>query len=202
MIEIQSELLIYLAGFAIVLLLVVGRLFVGEHYFNDRGRFWGPIRRAFIPWLHRRFQDVDDYFYAETEVEKDQLVGVVDESPDAVIDELDAAGYEPQPLASLATDWTGRTELASWARYYGSKPFRGAPEFFRPRQVHVRLFERDGGTAIVAHEESTPWRPDLWRDHYGAHSLDVERGRELAADDLGLVEPSRAPSEAVQPAPN
>lgn len=185
MIETQPD-AVYLGGVAIVSLLVLGRLHVGEHYFNDRTRFWGPLRRHVIPTLHRLFQRHDENLYAETEISEDELVDVVDRPSEDVLEKLAAAGYEPQPLASFARDWEGRPEIASWARYEGPVPFRGAPHFLRPRQVHVRLFDIDGQTMITAHEEATSWRPDQWRDHYRGETQDVETGVVMAAFDLGL----------------
>ncbi|WP_265112296.1 hypothetical protein [Halosolutus halophilus] len=186
MFETLSDDVVYWAGVAIVSLLVIGRLYIGEHYFDDQSRFWAPVRRAVIPLLHRLFQQKDDNLYAETEVTEDELVDVVDRRPEAVLEDLAAAGYEPNPLASLATDWTGKTEITSWAHYEGPRPFHGAPHFLKPRQVHVRLFPREEGTAITAHEEANPWRPDQWQDHYRGETLDVEHGVAVAAFDLGL----------------
>ena len=178
---------VFIGGFAIVSLLVLGRLYAGEHLFNDRARFWGPLRRHAIPILHRLFQRHDEDLYAETEIGTDEVVDIVDRSPEDVLEDLGDAGYEPQPLASFARDWLGRPEVASWARYEGPAPFHGAPHFLRPRQVHVRLFETDdGGTVITAHEEATPWRPDQWRDHYRGETLDVETGVVMVAFDLDL----------------
>ena len=183
---------VYAAGFAFVALLAAGRLYVGEQYFDETARFWAPVRRLFVPALHRAFQRADEDIYAETDVSADELVVALrDVSVDDVRDDLAASGYQPQPLASVATDWFGQPEAASWARYHGPKPFAGAPEWLRPRQVHVRLFEdtRAGAFDVVvtAHEEANAWRPDLWRDHYRGESFDVERGVAMAAEDLGVA---------------
>ncbi|WP_090615508.1 hypothetical protein [Natrinema salaciae] len=186
MIETLPDDVVYYAGVATVSLLVLGRLYVGEHYFNDRARFWGPLRRYAIPILHRLFQRHDEDLYAETEIGTNQVVDIVDDPPETVLEDLANAGYEPQPLASFARDWLGRPEVASWARYEGPAPFHGAPHFLRPRQVHVRLFETDEGTMITAHEEATPWRPDQWRDHYRGETMDVETGVVMVAFDLEL----------------
>ena len=183
---------VYAAGFAFVLLLAAGRIYVGEQYFDENARFWAPARRLFVPALHRAFQRADEDAFAETDVSADELVVALnDVSVDDVRDDLAEAGYQPQPLASLATDWFGQRESASWARYHGPKPFAGAPEWLRPRQVHVRLFEDPldevVDVTVTAHEESNPWRPDLWRDHYRGESFDVERGVAMAAEDLGVA---------------
>lgn len=182
---------VYLTGGAVVALLVALRIHAGEQYFNDRGRAWWPLRRTLVPALHRLFQSADEGLYAETTISEDELVAVLSLPPEAVLDDLAEAGYEPQPLASFATDWAGRSERASWARYYGPKPVDVAPDWLRPRQIHVRLFvdeDATGGpvTIVTAHEEATAWRPDLWLDHYRAATLDVELGRQLVAEDLAI----------------
>lgn len=189
---------VYGAGFALVSLLVLARFYAGAHWFNDQARFWNPIRRTAIPLLHRLFQRSSEDLYAETEISKDERVGVIPKTPDAVLDELAARGYQPHPLASLARDWEGRTEVASWARFEGPKPFPGAPEWLRPRQVHVRLFDPENPapyglpgkskeTIVTAHEEATSWRPDQWRDHYTGRTMDVDLGRAIVAEDLGVT---------------
>lgn len=186
--ELPSD-VVYGVGFAIVSLLVLGRLYVGEYWFDDQARFWNPVRRAVIPLLHRLFQRSGEDLYAETEIGKHEHVETVPLTPRNVKQLLAEQGYEPQPLASLARDWNGRTELASWARYEGPKPFPGAPDWLRPRQIHVRLFaDADNAmpTIVTAHEEATSWRPDQWRDHYSGRTLDVDLGRAIVAEDLNI----------------
>lgn len=175
------------AGAAVVVVLVTARSYAGPAWFGPSARHWQPLRRLAVPLLHRLSQAyVGEEWYAETHTAEREHVATLHLTVEALLEDLVDAGYEPQPLASVATDWTGETEAASWVRYHGPKPFPGAPEWLRDRQVHVRLFERPDGVAIAAHEESTPWRPDLWRDHYRGETLDVERGRQLAAADLGI----------------
>ena len=193
----------WLAGAAVVATLVATRLYAGPHLFSDRTRFWGPLRRLAIPTLDRVLRDVDEDLYASNQATREEHVITLDVSPDAVLEDLADAGYQPQPLAGLKTDWEGRTEVASWARYRGPKPFPGAPEWLRPRQVHVTLFtfvdepdmipvigEFDDveQTIVTAHEEANPWRPDQWREHYRAVGQDIALGRRLAAEDLGVAD--------------
>jgi len=75
---------VFLAGVAIVSLSLLARLYAGEHVFNDRARFWGPLRRHAIPLLHRLFQRHDEDLYAETEIGTNQVVDTVDRSPEAI----------------------------------------------------------------------------------------------------------------------
>jgi len=180
----------WLAGAAVVLTLVLLRARFGP----ITSVRWQPLRRLLLPLMNavaKRYLGED--WYATSTRSKREHVATVPIQPHEVLDDLEAAGYEPQPLASLSEDWTGREEQASWCRYYGPKPFPAAPEWLRERQVHVRLFCRGGyctETAITAHAETNPWRFDRWRDHYQSRSLDLQEGRELLAADLGIdIEP-------------
>jgi len=184
---------IYPAGVALVAALAAARLYVPGYWFSEESRFWAPIRRVAVPLLHRLFTNADDELYAETDVGVDERVATLqDVTVDDVLDDLAAAGYQPQPLASFATDWEGRPEAASWARYHGSRLFPGAPEWLRRRQVHVRLFEipaanaRGPAVIVTAHNEPTSWRPDLWYQHYSGRDVDVDRGVRMAAEDLDI----------------
>jgi len=173
----------WLAGFAVVGTLV----FLRARYGPITSVRWQPIRRLVVPvlnWAAKRYLGSD--WYATSQRDRDEHVASVDLAPDELLDDLEAAGYEPQPLASLSVDWAGRMEVASWCRYYGPKPFPAAPYWLRERQVHVRLFETDEGTALAAHAETNPWRADRWQDHYRSESIDVQEGRRLVAADLGI----------------
>lgn len=167
-------------GFAAVALLVIGRLYLGPERFNRVA--WGPLRRTLLPVLDRVAKHaVGEEWYTAYDVNEDELVAVVDIPPDAVVSDLEAAGFIPEPLAAVKTDWTGRTEAASYAYHHGPKPFPGAPEWLRDRQVHVTLFERDDGTAITAHDEYNSWVPWLWREHYRGIGYEIEAGVNHAA---------------------
>lgn len=194
---------VWLLGFAVVLLLALGRFYYGPLLFGSDARHWQPFRLAAVPIidaLARRYGGAD-FNYAETEVYPSEYVTTFTAGAMDLLDRLAAAGYEPQPLASLATDWTGTTEAASWARYMGPKPFPGAPDWLRPMQVHARLFPRPAldGTprmALTAHYEPNPWRPDTWRGHYRGIGKDAEKGVSTVAGDLG-VQPNSVPDGEV-----
>jgi hypothetical protein len=197
MIDQLSPDVIYVGGVALVATLVAARLYAPGDWFSEDSRFWAPVRRLAVPLLHRVFTNADGDLYAETDVGVDERVATLQGvTVDDVLDDLAAAGYRPQPLASFASDWAARPEAASWARYHGSKLYPGAPEWLRRRQVHVRLFEIPAATArgpaviVTAHEEPTSWRPDLWRAHYSGRDVSIERGVRMAAKDLDI---ERAP---------
>lgn len=201
--DVPQEYWLY-AGAAIVLFAIVAwRYRTGRRWFGrDTAATWQLLRRTAIPLLGRAARRLDplvgEEVYARTTVGTDEHVATVTADLDQLLDDLAAAGYEPQPLASLATDWAGRTEAASWARYYGPKPWSGAPAWLSERQVHVRLFQiEQRRVAITAHEEANPWRPDQWADHYRAETMDVELGRRLAAEDLDVR--LRAASDDTEP---
>ncbi|QCC57349.1 hypothetical protein [Natrinema thermotolerans] len=168
---------------------------IARFYYGPRFREipWQPLRRVFIPIAHKLAQrSVGEEFYAKNEAKPKEHVATLKAKPEAVIEDLGAADYVVEPLAGLKTNWNGDTEVASYARHRGSRPFPGAPEWLRRRQVHVTLFPTapapDGsvGTIVTAHEELNSWRPDLAERHYRGETMDVQKGRELAAADLGI----------------
>ncbi|MDF9748385.1 hypothetical protein [Natrinema salsiterrestre] len=163
----------------------IARLYYGPQFKEVP---WQPLRRVFIPLAHTvAKRSLGESFYATYHVDEDEHVATLDAEPEAVIEDLEAAGYVVEPLAGLKTDWNGNTEVASYARHRGSKPFPGAPEWLRRRQVHVTLFPAPGdGTIVTAHLEYNSWRPDLAEKHYRGVDMDIEKGVELAAQDLGI----------------
>ncbi|RQG93748.1 hypothetical protein [Natrarchaeobius oligotrophus] len=149
---------------------------------------WQPLRRVFIPMAHAVAKHkLGDEFYAAYETSRREHVATLDVPHEDVVADLEEAGYLVEPLAALKTDWNGNTEVASYARHYGSKPFPGAPEWLCKRQVHVTLFEAPGGgTIVTAHAEANSWRWDLVEEHYRGVGMDIDYGRQEAAQDLGI----------------
>lgn len=150
---------------------------------------WQPLRTTIVPIAHRIAErKLGEEYYAAYSVDQDEHVATLEADPDDVVTDFEAAGYVEEPLAAVKTDWNGNEEVASYARHRGSKPFPGAPGWLRERQVHVTLFPTpDGdGTIVTAHEEYNSWRPDRVEEHYRGETMDVDLGRELAADDLGV----------------
>lgn len=198
----------YYAIAAVVALLAYVRLRADGRWFAPDAWVWWPIRRALMTPLDRVLERVPG-LYATTTVPKTQHVARLDLSLSTVHDGLDRAGYEPQPLASIATDWLGRTERSSWARYHGPKVGRGIlpddlvdalPEWTRRRQVHVRTFAVDpaGPVDLAAHDEYNPFRPLLAFAHLTGVGLDGEAGVVHASADLlgvDLKPASAAPTE-------
>ena len=174
-----------LAGFAVGAL-AGARLYYGPQFSEVP---WVPLRRAVIPVAHRIAQrQLGDDFYAVYDVGREEHVITLELSVEDAVDDLEIAGYLPEPLAAFKTDWNGNTEAASYARHIGSKPFPGAPEWLRERQIHVTLFDApDGGTIVTAHEEWNSWRWDKAEAHYRGETMDIEKGVALAAKDLDVV---------------
>ena len=185
--EVAQQDLRYLAGFVVVAALVAARLYYGGERFNRIA--WQPIRVFALPLLDKLAKrSLGDDWFAVYDVDDDELVAIINVPPEYIVEDLEAAGFIPEPLAALKADWTGRTEVASYAYHHGPKPFPGAPEWLRERQVHVTLFERGEGrsTAITAHDEFNSWRPDLWEAHYNGIDYRIEEGVERTAELLGL----------------
>ena len=179
-----------IAAVGVVVLLALWRYRVDRRWFGrDTATFWRILRRTAIPLLGRvaRRLDpaVDADVYVKTQVRASEHAATLDVGLEALLDDLHEAGYEPQPLASLATDWEGRVEIASWARYYGEPLFDGAPDWLADRQVHVRLFRGPNDEVVVtAHDELNPWRHPV--GHYRGQTLDRAAGVAQAAADLNI----------------
>jgi len=177
-----------------VVVLVYVRVQADERWFGPSARFWFPLRRYVGLPLDRLLESVP-MLYAKTSVYEKELVATVEWSVEETNDALAAAGYEPQPLASVAVDWLGRLERSSWVRYYGPKPLEGflpqrllapLPEWTRRRQIHARpfAFDEDGPTSITAHDEFNPWRPMLALPHMLGITWNAEGGVEAVDEEL------------------
>lgn len=177
---------IYAIAGATIAGLGAARFYYGPRFYEVP---WQPLRRVTIPIAHKIAErKLGDDFYAAYEVGRREHVATLDVPFEDVVEDLEDAGYVPEPLAALKRDWNGSTEVASYARHHGEKPFPGAPEWLRERQVHVTLFETpDGeGTIVTSHDEYNSWVPWLAEDHYRGIGMDIDRGVEAAADDLGV----------------
>lgn len=174
-----------LAGVAIAAAGAV-RFYYGPQKFREVP--WQPLRRVFIPIAHKVAErSLGAEYYAAYQVSRGEHAATLETDPEAVIEDLEAAGYVPEPLAAFKKNWNGHGEIASYARHRGPKPFPGAPEWLRERQVHVTLFEHPaGGTIVTSHYEYNSWRFDLAEKHHQGVDMDVQLGRKLAAADLGI----------------
>ena len=183
---------------AVVAVFVAARLHASDRWWcPELAWFWWPLRRLVWPVFDHALESVSTTLplelYAKTVVREDEVVATLDLTLEELHADLAAAGYEAQPLASLAkaafeTDAVdaGDVERSSLARYYGAKPFGYGPEWLRRRQVHVRPFGEDGALTITAHAEANPYRPDLALAHLLGHGLDAEEGVRMVADDLEI----------------
>lgn len=160
--------------------------------------FWNPIRRVVAPPLDTVLERVPFAFGKSTVYEREIVATGLDVTIEDLREDLADAGYEVQPLASLARfDPSSDLEIAadvergSYARYYGDRVggeyTSGLPDWLvRKRQVHIRPFGDDGELTITAHAEYSAWNPVYALPHLLGIGLDPQRGVEKAADDLGI----------------
>ncbi len=148
---------------------------------------WGVIRRVAFPVLQRQIARKWGGF-PDADMPESQHLATIDRSPHAVAATLRDAGFVDEPLAAYRKDWTGVGETASLAKHYGPRLFPGAPSWLKERQIHVRLYPREGGaaTAIVGHDEYNSWRPDLVEEHLTDTTLNVDRAQATIRDVLDL----------------
>lgn len=190
---------------AVVLLFGIARLHTSPKMWSPNRRdFWNPLRRYVWPPIDRAAASVP-YLYAKTSVTDGEVIvtglGLTIEELAA---DLEAAGYEAQPLSSIArldvdgAPGDGELERLSAARYYGDRVGEGIlpapvldalPEWaVRKRQIHVRPFGPDGDLTVTAHDEYNPWCVPYALPHFFGTTLNAERGVAIAAVDLGLEE--------------
>lgn len=164
-------------GAAVLLYGVLGRRALGAD--DD---WWNALRRTVLPWLDE--QADDSGLYAAYELHPREFVGTVALSVDEVEEELEALGFDRNPLAALKYAPDGRPERSSWA-------LRDLPEFFdelpplaqaavaalQEDQLHVMLFERpDGRTDVAVHHEASSINPRQAAGHYRGGEYDVQKG--------------------------
>lgn len=161
---------------AVVSIVLLTRIYFGSVILSPRyAKFWNILRRILVPMIETLAasrlptspsltQTVDkDAFVATTEL------NVVDLATRLA----DVREVEVPLLAGYKTDWSGRKEDGTLVWYYGSKPWPTAPNWLRPYQVHVTIFE----DTITAHREANPWCPWKWTDHlFKGSSHSVEDG--------------------------
>ena len=147
---------------------------------------WSVVRRIAYPVIQRRIERGWGGF-PDADLPEEQHLETVDQPPAVVQRILEENGFTIEPLAAYRQDCTGANEHASLAYHYGPKLFPGAPSWLRERQVHVRLYPRDGGskTALVGHDEYNSWRPDLVEEHLTDATMAVEPARTRVRKALG-----------------
>lgn len=115
------------------------------------------VRSLLLPVLDAVVERAVGDVGAAVEISDDDLVGVLEGSPERVAAMLWAAGCRRNLMATHKTPVDGRGECGSWA-------YRG-PAVDARMQVHVQLFEApDGGTAVAAHWEYSSAAAWLWRN--------------------------------------
>lgn len=135
--------------------------------------FWEPLRGTVLPFVGHVLTRLGDHvggdLYAESTTGRSQFVFLVDKHRERVERDLDAIGFERNPLAAWKTlAGTEHTEVGSW-RWYDDgetivEPTAAHEQFIQTHgtgqadtQTHVVLYEIDGDestTAVFAHHEA------------------------------------------------
>jgi len=144
--------------------------------------WWNALRRTLLPWLDE--QADSSGLYAAYELDPREFVGTVDLSVDEVEEELEALGFDRNPLAALKYAPDGRPERSSWAlrdlpAYFDDLPplAQAAVAALQEDQLHVMLFERpDGRTDVAVHHEASSINPEQASEHYRGGEYDVQKG--------------------------
>jgi hypothetical protein len=192
MLETAVELPLGSVATIVVIVGVLARVYYGDVLFHPRHVvIWDTIRTIGVPILHgivySRFGVAIEFDTPETQY--------VDRIPEksfseefgvpltiqAISERFNRSrSFEVPLLAGYKTDWKNRPEEGTLVSYHGPLPFSTAPDWLRPRQLHVTFFEASNGDIIVtAHEEANSYRPDKWADHLFSLSLDEEKGVEM-----------------------
>lgn len=197
----------YAAIAAAVLLLGIARVHASPRWFcPDMAVFWNPLRRYLWPLADHALARVPGPFFAKTRTTEDEVsIDGLEISLDDLTDDLCGAGYEVQPLASIARfdprssrPIAGEYERASLARFHGGQLGESilpaglldqVPEWLLARrQTHIRPYGPDGSLVVTAHEEFNPWNPAYAVHHLLGVGIDVEAGVRTAREDLGVAE--------------
>lgn len=165
---------------AIVLYGVLGRRFLGAD--DD---FWEPLRRLALTRGDEAAEGTG--LYASSTLPREDMVGTIPMNVEEVEEELEALGFDRNPMSSWKRSHDGRPEAGSWG-------LRGLPEEIdalppaaravvaasAEDQLHVILFERGPeATDAGAHHEASSINPEEGPDHYRGRGQDVERGKSV-----------------------
>lgn len=137
---------------------------------NSNDDWQESLRREWYPRLHPYLEPVGGY--AVGHVGSEQYVGTLDESEDAIEDELDDRGRR-NPIACLKSLDDGRESEGSWVILHEDSPDLVEDGM----QLHVTLFDREdgeNGREVYAHYE------DDWRvspiDHLRSSNFSSTQG--------------------------
>lgn len=149
---------------------------------GPRATWWNTLRRVLLPMVNR-LGHRHGLGYASYALSEEEFVGTADASISEVEAALWELGFERMPLSALKETPDGRIEQGSWA-------YRAGP--LAERQLHVMLFEADGGLDLYAHDEFNAFHPRYALKHYRGVGLDPAAGetqlREMLADSSILKE--------------
>jgi len=136
------------------------------------GGWWEPIRRHGSRLAGALF----DGRAGPRPVTDGELAGTLPMSLDDAEALLRAEGFLRNPFSRLKTRG-GRSEVGSWV-------YRDSP--LARRQLHLMLFDGDGGVDVYAHEEPSNVHPFLGATHFRGGQQRVAAGVALARDRLPL----------------
>jgi len=161
-------------------------------------RAWNVARRILVPLIDKLAASrLPTSPSLTNHATKEEFVAATDLRVTQLSKQLATArDLEVPLLAGYKTDWLDRSEDGTVVWYYGSKPWPTAPNWLRPYQVHITVFE----DTITAHREANPWCPWLWVDHlFKGESFSakdgVDRSRR-ALDDAEIDYDTERPQEA------
>lgn len=160
----------------VVSLLVLARVYLGSVLFHPRyAAFWNVVRRIAVPVIEvAARKHLASSPSLTNHAEESEFVGTTDLSTNALAKQLSTARDVEVPLlAGFKTDWLGRAESGTLVWYYGERLLPALPNWLRPYQVHITLFD----DTVTAHREANPYAPWLWYDHlFKGQSFDAEDG--------------------------
>lgn len=175
---------------------------LGKQYLGADDDYWPVIRNRLIPILDAVGRKHG--FYAITESQPAEFVGIVKMPEEELEERLMQVGYFRNPLSSLKRSPMGRKSDGSWARRTGKMrdlgnqlrkatspriPFldsylarfmQSVGDIFAIYQIHITIYtqNRDGSQEvfIYAHREFNCLNPFVAAMHYTGVGLSAERG--------------------------
>ncbi|WP_226041160.1 hypothetical protein [Natrinema sp. DC36] len=137
-------------------------------------------RRWLYPKLHPYLKKIGGYGIGT--VGENQYVMTTEISEEPLEVELVDLGFVRNPIACYKTLEDGRKSEGSWVLYHNEAPQIVAEGM----QLHVTLFNDNGGMGIYAHYEHD-WRADWWA-HLNEKDFSPEKGVEKATEALHPID--------------
>lgn len=141
--------------------------------------WWEVLRRTLLPPVDRLLKH-HELGYAAYTLPQKEYVGTLALEPEEAEGVLWAHGFVRNPLAAMKRHpINGEYEAGSWV--YRKHPLA-------VEQVHVILFDVEGGTSVYAHKEPNAANPFTALQHYlgGGRKHAAERGAEFVIGRLPL----------------